>query len=250
LFLQAFGNIIPVQADITDNKSLLALVAKIEADEGYINLLINNAGTMMNEIQNPVPKGDIKALQSALWNAGTPEDFDKTYKLNVTATYYTSVSFLHLLHEGNKRTVSRGISSQIITISSVAAFRRDEAVKSISYNTSKAAVNLLGKLLTNLLRDYNIRSNIICPGIFPSGKSTKYAECYRTQFTIVPTLDISATFKVTPETVAKMVPLGRTGNLDDMGGLILFMASKAGAYVNGGVQLNDGGRLSMFPSTW
>jgi NAD(P)-dependent dehydrogenase (short-subunit alcohol dehydrogenase family) len=170
LFLQTFGNIIPLQADITDNDSLLALVAKIEADEGYINLLINNAATMLNVIQRPVPKGDIKELQSALWNAGTAEEFSMTFKFNVAAAYYTSVSFLHLLHEGNKRTASRGITSQIITISSAGALIRDEDVISVSYYTSKAAVNLLGKLLTNLLRDYNIRSNIICPGVFPSGK--------------------------------------------------------------------------------
>ena len=46
------------------------------------------------------------------------------------------------------------------------------------------------------------------------------------------------------------VPLGRAGTANDMAGLILFLASKAGAYVDGTVHLTDGGRLSLFPSTY
>lgn len=62
------------------------------------------------------------------------------------------------------------------------------------------------------------------------------------------------------------VPLKRRGTIDDMGGLVLFLASKvrrggstfqiklmvsqAGAYVNGGVHLIDGGRLTLYPSSF
>jgi NAD(P)-dependent dehydrogenase (short-subunit alcohol dehydrogenase family) len=49
---------------------------------------------------------------------------------------------------------------------------------------------------------------------------------------------------------ASLVPLKRTGNQDDMGGLILYLASRAGAYVNGNVTVVDGGRLSFFCSTY
>lgn len=46
------------------------------------------------------------------------------------------------------------------------------------------------------------------------------------------------------------IPAKRLRGLDDVGGLILFMASKAGSYHNGAVQLTDGGRLSLFPAVW
>ena len=46
------------------------------------------------------------------------------------------------------------------------------------------------------------------------------------------------------------VPLGRAGTANDMAGLILFLASRAGSYVDGTVHLTDGGRLSLFPSTY
>ena len=64
---------IPLQADVTDNEAITAIAAKIEEEQGYINLLINNAGIMANFLPKQLPK-DIKDLQSALWSAGTTEE--------------------------------------------------------------------------------------------------------------------------------------------------------------------------------
>ena len=47
----------------------------------------------------------------------------------------------------------------------------------------------------------------------------------------------------------KTVPLGRMGDEFDMAGQILYLASRAGAYLNGNVIVVDGGRLTTFPST-
>jgi len=47
-----------------------------------------------------------------------------------------------------------------------------------------------------------------------------------------------------------VVPLQRPGGQEDMSGVILFLASRAGAYINGTVMLSDGGRLSQMPSTY
>ena len=55
---------------------------------------------------------------------------------------------------------------------------------------------------------------------------------------------------LTDDMVQKGVPLGRAGSVNDAAGIILFLASKAGAYVDGTVHLTDGGRLSLFPSTY
>lgn len=46
-----------------------------------------------------------------------------------------------------------------------------------------------------------------------------------------------------------MVPLGRMGTSQDMGGTLLYLASRAGAYCNGTVIVIDGGRLGTFPSS-
>lgn len=46
------------------------------------------------------------------------------------------------------------------------------------------------------------------------------------------------------------VPLQRYGTAEDMGGLALFLTSKAGAYITGGVHITDGGRLGLFSATF
>jgi NAD(P)-dependent dehydrogenase (short-subunit alcohol dehydrogenase family) len=46
------------------------------------------------------------------------------------------------------------------------------------------------------------------------------------------------------------LPAERVGDLKDMAGTILFLASRAGGYVNGNVLLTDGGRVSILPSTY
>jgi NAD(P)-dependent dehydrogenase (short-subunit alcohol dehydrogenase family) len=61
-------------------------------------------------------------------------------------------------------------ASQVITISSSGAFRLDARVLSISYTMAKSATTHLGRLLANLLADWGIRSNVLCPGVFPSGE--------------------------------------------------------------------------------
>jgi len=47
-----------------------------------------------------------------------------------------------------------------------------------------------------------------------------------------------------------VIPLGKIGDERDMAGTILYLASRAGAYVNGNILIVDGGRLGTFPSTY
>lgn len=50
--------------------------------------------------------------------------------------------------------------------------------------------------------------------------------------------------------VGKLVPEGRAGEDQDIAGMILYLASKAGAYLNGSVLVCDGGRLGVVPSSY
>ncbi|OJA14183.1 hypothetical protein AZE42_06504 [Rhizopogon vesiculosus] len=304
-----FGNLIPLQGDITSRESLTRLVETVKARHGYIDLLVNNAGIARNILppRLPSPLDDpagaspsIKAFQNVLWDTGTPEGFAETFETNVTAVYFTTVAFLELLHHGNLRrgnippvislrpavngkepcdsdvskdrdSVSSSPSatyhslpptppsplaplpalsstinstppppapviclpqpaSQVITISSSGAFRIDARVLSISYTMAKSATTHLGRLLANLLADWGIRSNVLCPGVFPS--------------------EMTSTQHLTPALLAQAVPLGRAGGLSDISGPILFLAGPAGAYVNGAVWLVDGGRVGSFASSY
>ncbi|CAL1713625.1 unnamed protein product [Somion occarium] len=225
------GKLIPVACDVSSRDSILSLVETVKARHGFINLLVNNAGVALNLLPKlPTPdSSDIKTYQEALWNTGSPENFAKTFEINTTAIWYTTVAFLELLDAGNKRGDMQGATSQVISVTSGGGYRKDDKVFSVSYTLSKTAATHLGKMLAHFLKDWNIRSNVIAPGVFPS---------------------LMTEGVVTDAHVRDGVPLQRAGNIDDMGGLILFLASKAGSYVNGTVHLIDGGRLTLFPSTY
>ncbi|KAL9711267.1 hypothetical protein Ac2012v2_005807 [Leucoagaricus gongylophorus] len=293
-----FGKIIPLQGDVTRKESLLSVVEEVKAQHGFIDLLINNAAVARNIYQHPLPTpvvplsndppspphspslrhpeiaiSSIKAFQNALWETGTMEDWEETFRTNSTAVYYTTVAFLELLHQGNIRrrrfengpspSASRSGSgdatpsdqpppppdplvsprfaiplgesyskppchtSQVISISSSGSFRIDSKILSPSYTLSKSACTHLGKLMANLLAPWGIRSNVLAPGVWPTAMTT------------LPTPDQ----KLDPAVLANAVPLKRVGTEEDMAGTILYMASRASAYMNGAVLLVDGGRV-------
>ncbi|KAI0351408.1 NAD-P-binding protein [Trametes cingulata] len=225
------GNLIPLQGDVTSRESMQAVAETVRQRHGYVNLLVNNAGmakSLLPKLPGP-GEVDIKKYQELLWNAGSPNEFSRAFDVNVTSAWYCAVAFLDLLDAANKRGNTPGVTSQIITVTSGGAFRKDDKVFSVPYTLSKSAATHLGKMLAHFLKDWNIRSNIIAPGIFPSEMTDGL---------------------ISPEYIASGVPLQRAGTIDDMGGLILFLASRAGAYTNGTVQLLDGGRLLLYPSSY
>ncbi|KZS93772.1 NAD-binding protein [Sistotremastrum niveocremeum HHB9708] len=229
------GKIIPIQGDVTSKEDLQRVVSTIKEKSGYINLLINNSGIMGPDYKN-IPKAtagsgkSIEELQEFLWNNGTAEQFTQVFHVNVTGLWFTTVAFLGLLDAGNKPgNALEGATSQVVTVSSIGGFRR-HAPMSTAYAASKAAVTQVGKILAGMLSDYDIRTNIIAPGIFPS--------------------EMTADMNFPEELPAALVPLRRTGKPDDIAGLILYIASRASAYVSGNVYVIDGGRLGLFPSTY
>ncbi|KAI0762014.1 NAD-P-binding protein [Trametes elegans] len=225
------GNLIPLQGDVTSRESMQAVADAVRQRHGLVNLLVNNAGMAKSFLPKLPGPGevDVKKYQELLWNAGSPREFSGAFDVNVTSAWYCAVAFLDLLDAANKRGNLPGVTSQIITVSSGGGFRKDDKVFSVPYTLSKSAATHLGKMLAHFLKDWQIRSNIIAPGIFPSEMTDGV---------------------ISDQHIAAGVPLHRAGTIDDMGGLILYLASRAGAYVNGTVQLIDGGRLLLFPSSY
>jgi NAD(P)-dependent dehydrogenase (short-subunit alcohol dehydrogenase family) len=62
----------------------------------------------------------------------------------------------------------------------------------------------------------------------------------------------NAVFPFDEDTVfpAEFIPMKRPGGTLDMGGLILYLASRAGAYINGNLAVIDGGRLGLACATY
>lgn len=233
-----------VQCDVTDTTSIAKAVSEIEKQTSHIDVLINNAGITGPDQTKIKDVTTIKELQSEMlkdWNLWTP-----TFETNTSSVVAVSASFLHLLDEGNKRRgwtegrkeflkrvdgykgdVTDTRTSQIITTTSISAFNR-EITASMAYTATKAGATLLGKSLANLLAPFGIRSNVIAPGRFPSEMTAGAA----VEFPI------------------SKVPAGVPGQYDDIAGMILYLVGRSGAYVNGAVNVVDGGRLSVMPATF
>jgi NAD(P)-dependent dehydrogenase (short-subunit alcohol dehydrogenase family) len=206
--------------------------------EGYIDLLVANAGIMGPRPLKRAPDEPLPSISEYRAHAlKTPmEDFTHTYSFNTTGVYYTTMAFLELLDQGNKRgNMGPDWRSQVIATSSIGGFSRLNGA-SFAYNSSKAAVTHMMKMMATAFVPYKIRCNVLAPGIFPSDLAGGTIQNLGPGH--------GGVFQ------ASFIPAERAGTEEDIAGAILYMASKAGAYLNGSVVVVDGGRLGTLVSTY
>ncbi|KAK3678493.1 hypothetical protein LTR78_001790 [Recurvomyces mirabilis] len=245
------GNIKPIVGDASNKASLQKIVKQVQEEQGFINLLFANAGIGgpkdASSLGGSTEKMTVKEYRDTLWGNAEPENYTQTYHVNCTGVYYTSLAFLELLDAGNKkRNVPQ--DSQILVTSSIAGFSRALA-SSFAYSTSKAAVNHLVKMMSTSFaqQGFHIRANVVAPGLYPSEMTTS-STSNMDKFGGVPGHD--GAFADAHVMDPKRSPSERTGSEQDFAGLILFMASQAGAYLNGETMVTDGGRLAQLPATY
>ncbi|HPK07048.1 MAG TPA: SDR family oxidoreductase, partial [Aminivibrio sp.] len=113
----------------------------------------------------------------------------------------------------------------------VMAFRGSEEIAhpAVAYNSTKAAINLLTMNLAVKLAPYKIRVNAIAPGFFRTDMMA-YIE--------------KPEFKAALDMTMNMIPLRKIGDIDEMKGVAVFLASEASSYITGHVLVNDGGFLA------
>ncbi|KAL2069574.1 hypothetical protein VTL71DRAFT_14253 [Oculimacula yallundae] len=221
-------NIIPLVGDVTSKETLASMVVTIKSEVGYINVLVANAGILGPQMAIPLnAKSSVADFQRAHGDASF-EDFTKPFEVNTVAVWFTTIAFLGLLDEGNKKdnVVQR---SQVIATTSIGGYNR-QAPGKYAYGQTKAATTHMMKQLATGLAPFGIRANTIAPGLFPS--------------------ELTADIIGDGMAPRSIVPLERVGSEEDMAGAILFLTSKAGAYLTGTVLLVDGGRLCLTPSTY
>ena len=142
--------------------------------------------------------------------------WDKTLNLNLKAVFFLIQQLAPLL----RAAASAERPAKVINISSVDAIyvSRDE---SYSYTAAKAGLNHLTRHLAKKLAKEHIHVNTISPGAFPS--------------------DMNVRARDNPELVSDYVPAGRIGEPEDIGGTVVYMASRAGDYLLGINLTLDGG---------
>jgi hypothetical protein len=115
-------------------------------------------------------------------------------------------------------------SGSVINVSSMFSFIASAPVPDAGYVATKSGVNGLTRELANQWAADGVRVNAIAPGWFPSEMTSELLE------------DESA-----KRWFARMCPMGRPGRIDELDGVLLFLASDASSYCTGQVITIDGG---------
>lgn len=231
------GVVVPLTCDVTSQDSLTSLVSEVEKRSGYLNLLVCNSG--IGGPQVPYPSAETSLQEFREKTLAIPmAEYDKTFSVNVTAVWYTAMAFLELLDKGNKKG-NLNWPGQVLVTSSIAGFNK-KAPGGWAYGQSKAAATHSAKQLAGVLPKWGIRANALAPGLFPSEMSAPIVEAMGGSLSGGDVIPLEKS----------VVPLGRMGDAQDMMGTVLYIVSRAGAYLNGNVTVLDGGRLGTFPSTY
>ncbi|KAF8827792.1 hypothetical protein HHX47_DHR4000128 [Lentinula edodes] len=227
------GQLIALECDITDKKSIQKLVEEVEGREKNIDVLVNNAGISLGTSQ--VEKGDESAKQLSEELFG--EDLVKwedVYRTNVIGHFFTTAAFIPLL--AATATVHPGRTAAVINTTSMSGITRTSQ-HHFKYNVSKgAAIHLTTLLAQELRRDgANVRVNNIAPGIFPSEMTTQESD--EANKSEIPTGDDYGE--------KKGIPAGRPGRDEDIAQAVLMLACNQYAY--GQTIAIDGGYLLHHP---
>ncbi len=199
----AGGNAIAIACDMGDEDDIAKVVAAATDEFGAIDILVNNSG--------------------ATWGAPAAEmpldRFDQVMRTNVRGVFAMSQAVARGM-------IARGSGGTIINIASVAAFKggRPDGLQTAGYTASKGAVVSMTRDLAGSWAGYGIRVNAIAPGWFPTRMSRGVLE-------------------KSGEKLLASIPLGRFGEPTDIQGAVIFLASRASAFVTGQTIVVDGGQL-------
>ena len=199
---------LPVVMDVTDQASIDAGVARVIAELGGIDILINNAALF-----DLAPIVDI-----------TRDSYDRLFAINVGGTLFT-------LQAVARHMIDTGRRGRIINMASQAG-RRGEPLVAVYCATKAAVISLTQSAGLNLIA-HGINVNAIAPGVVDGehwdGVDAKFAEYERK-----PRGQKKAE-------VGAAVPYGRMGTAADLTGMAIFLASSEADYIVAQTYNVDGG---------
>lgn len=146
----------------------------------------------------------------------TEEDWDAVMDTNLKGVWAVS-------REAIRRWRESGRAGNVINIASILGLRVQNHIP--SYVASKAAVVQLTKSIALDYARYNIRCNALCPGYFPTDINRDFFETEHGQ------------------QMLKRIPYRRVGELHELDGPLLLLASDASQYMTGATVPVDGGHL-------
>jgi NAD(P)-dependent dehydrogenase (short-subunit alcohol dehydrogenase family) len=202
----AGGEALCVVADVADVGQIKKATDEIAAKWGRLDIVFANAG--VNGVWAPIE--DLK-----------PEEFESTLRTNLTGTFLTiKYAVPYLKRQGGS----------VIVTSSVNGSRIFSNTGATAYSASKAGQVAIAKMLAVELGPSKIRVNVICPGSIETeiGENTEQRN--------------TEEVKIPVEYPEGQIPLTgtRPGTAEQVGQLVLFLASDASSHISGSEIWIDG----------
>ena len=202
------GECISLPGNLAELDGIDAVVGELKSRESKLDILVNNAGVSWG--------APIEEFPELGW--------DKVMDTNVKGVFFTIQRLLPLLEAAG----TADDPARVINIGSIDGIRTP-AFETFSYGPSKAAVHALTRQLGAQLAARHVIVNGIAPGPFPT---------WMLSTGVGTGGDVEGTDW---DAVGAMTPLGRVGTPEDIAGLAIVLASRAGAFTVGDVITCDGG---------
>lgn len=195
-----------IVADVTKDEDAKRIISDTVKHYGRLDVLVNNAGT---------------CIPCSILAPNAMQTFDNLMALNLRAPIYlTNLAVPYIVE-------SKG---NIINISSIAGLRSYAESIGFAYCTSKAGLDHFTRCVALELAPKGVRVNSINPGPV------------RTDIAKIFVKDESKEQELW-EMAAQKTPLKRVSESEEIGDLILFLASDKAKSVTGSVYVIDNGRL-------